>query len=290
MQELKTIDAKKAYPRKPEWLKIKPPGGLQFADVKNNLHTKNLHTVCEEAGCPNINECWNNGTATFLILGDFCTRSCTYCSIKTGRPLPADYDEPHRVAAAVKQMGVRHAVVTSVNRDDLPDGGAEIWALVIREIRNVNPGVTIEVLIPDFKGNKESLRMVVDAAPEILNHNIETVPRLFPVVRPQAKYNRSLDLLADSVKMGMRTKSGMMVGLGETMDEVLEVMNDLRGIGLEIFTVGQYLQPTKDHHRVDRYYEPSEFVELARKGLQMGFKHIESGPLVRSSYHAEKHL
>jgi lipoic acid synthetase len=276
--------------RKPDWLKIKAPGGESFANIRTMMRAKSLHTVCEEARCPNINECWNHGTATFLILGDTCTRSCGFCAIKTGRPGTVDLDEPLRVAESVKSMGVKHAVITSVNRDELEDQGSFIWAETITKVRDLNEGVTIEVLIPDFKGDITALRRVVDASPDILNHNVETVPRLYKTVRPQAKYDRSLLILEESKKMGMRTKSGMMVGLGERRDEVIEVMNDLRKINVDIVTIGQYLRPSIDHLPVDRYVTPQEFVEYSRIGLELGFSKVESGPLVRSSYHAEKHV
>jgi len=276
--------------RKPDWLKIKAPGGDSFANIRTMMRSKSLHTVCEEARCPNINECWNHGTATFLILGDTCTRSCGFCAIKTGRPGTVDQGEPLRVAESVKSMGVKHAVITSVNRDELEDQGSFIWAETITRVRELNEGVTIEVLIPDFKGDLIALKRVVDAAPDILNHNVETIPRLYKTVRPQARYERSLLILEESKKMGMRTKSGMMVGLGETKEEVIEVMKDLRNINVDIVTIGQYLRPSIDHLPVDRYVTPQEFVEYSRIGLDLGFSKVESGPLVRSSYHAENHV
>ncbi len=276
--------------RKPHWLKVKAPGGVNFSNIRTMMRSKSLHTVCEEAHCPNINECWNNGTATFLILGNICTRSCGFCAIITGKPTELDWNEPRRVAESVKTMGVKHAVITSVNRDELKDGGSTIWAETIRAIRELNSDVTIEVLIPDFKGDFEALRRVIDAKPDVLNHNVETIPRLYPKVRPQAKYQRSLDILKESKRMGMHTKTGMMVGLSETKKEVLEVMDDLISINIDIMTIGQYLQPTKEHLPVARYVHPDEFEEYRNIGLQKGFKIVESGPLVRSSYHAEKHL
>lgn len=272
--------------RRPEWLKVKIPGGENFSRLKGLIDRHRLHTVCEEARCPNMGECWNAGTATFMILGNICTRSCGFCAVKTGRPEGLDQEEPHRVAEAIRIMGVRHAVITSVNRDELPDGGASIFAETIRQARLVNPGVSIEVLIPDFRGVEWALEVVVEARPDVLNHNVETVPRLYPDVRPQAKYSRSLELLSRAKKGGMVTKSGLMVGLGEEGDEVFEVMRDLRGVGCEIVTIGQYLQPTRDHVPVRRYVPPVEFDEWKRQGLEMGFRHVESGPLVRSSYHA----
>lgn len=275
---------------RPEWLKVRAPGGDNYVQLKKMMHSKTLHTVCEEAHCPNIGECWGNGTATFLILGEICTRSCGFCAITTGRPEPVDPEEPLRVALAIQQMGVRHAVITSVNRDELPDQGSSIWAKTIEEVRRLNPKVSIEVLIPDFKGDFECLQKVLDAKPNILNHNVETVPRLYRVVRPQAKYQRSLDVLDYSKKQGFITKTGIMVGLGETLEEVIDVMNDLRIIKVDILTIGQYLQPTPNHLPIERFVTPEEFKEIKLRGIQMGFRHIEAGPLVRSSYHAEKHL
>ncbi len=271
---------------RPEWLKVRVPLGERFSRLKGLVEGQHLHTVCEEARCPNVGECWNAGTATFMILGDICTRSCGFCAVKTGRPTGLDLDEPARVAEAIRAMGVRHAVITSVNRDELPDGGAGIFAETIRQTRLASPGVTVEVLIPDFRGVWWALELVMHAAPDILNHNIETVPRLYSVVRPQAKYERSLELLRRSRDGGMLTKSGLMLGLGESLEEVLEVLGDLRRSGCEIVTLGQYLQPTKAHLPVERYVHPEEFGDLKGKGLAMGFRHVESGPLVRSSYHA----
>ncbi len=281
--------ATKVY-RRPEWLKVRAPGGETYAQLKSMMRSKTLHTVCEEARCPNIGECWGNGTATFLILGEVCTRSCGFCAIKTGRPDPIDPEEPLKVAIAVQQMGISHVVITSVNRDELPDQGSTIWAKTITEVRRLNPNVSIEVLIPDFKGELEIVQKVLDAKPNILNHNIETVPRLYRIVRPQAKYKRSLDVLEYSKKMGFITKTGIMVGIGETFDEVVEVMKDLRKIDVDIFTIGQYLQPTPKHLPVDRFVTPEEFKEYRSIGINLGFRHVESGPLVRSSYHAERHV
>lgn len=274
---------------KPEWLKISIPAGEEFARLKRLMREQKLHTVCEEARCPNVAECWNAGTATFMILGDVCTRSCGFCNVKTGRPTWLDPDEPRRVAEAVRTMGVRHAVITSVNRDELPDGGAEIFAETIRRTRELNPGVTVEVLIPDFQGEKWALDIVLKERPDVLNHNTETVPRLYRRVRPQAKYDRSLQIIRWSKDAGMVTKSGIMVGLGETPDEVLQVMGDLRAAGCDIMTIGQYLQPTSDHLPVDRFVTLEEFAMYRNEGLAMGFLQVESGPLVRSSYHAERH-
>ncbi len=277
-------------PRRPEWLKVRAPGGESYANLKTMMRSKSLHTVCEEARCPNITECWNAGTATFMILGDTCTRSCGFCAVKTGRPLVLDREEPRRVAESIQQMGIRHAVITSVNRDEQSDGGSEIFAQTILEVRNLNPGVTIEVLIPDFKAKPENLQRIIDARPEILNHNTETVPRLYRRVRPQAKYQWTLWVLEESKRQGMKTKTGVMLGLGETKEEVLQVMEDLRTVNVDILTLGQYLQPSKVHLPVERYVHPDEFAEYKVLGLEMGFKHVESGPLVRSSYHAERHV
>jgi lipoyl synthase len=276
--------------RRPEWLKVKAPGGEGYAKLKQMMRSKSLHTVCEEAHCPNIGECWGAGTATFMILGDTCTRSCGFCAVKTGRPLTLDKQEPMRVAEAVKNMGLVHTVITSVNRDELNDGGSEIFAQTILAVRAENPTTTIEVLIPDFKGKRENLQNIINARPDILNHNTETVPRLYRRVRPQAKYPWTLAVLEESKKQGLRTKTGIMLGLGETFDELMQVMKDLRGVEVDILTLGQYLQPTKAHLPVERFVHPDEFAEFHRIGMEMGFKHVESGPLVRSSYHAERHV
>lgn len=275
-------------PQRPDWLKVRVPGGESYAQLKNLISEHKLHTVCEEARCPNMGECWNAGTATFMILGDICTRSCGFCAVKTGRPGTLDWEEPHRVADAIRLMGVRHAVITSVNRDELPDGGAAVFAETIRQSRLASAHVKIEVLIPDFRGVWWALDIVVEARPDILNHNTETVPGLYPRVRPQGKYPRSLELIQRAKQAGLVTKSGLMVGLGETKDEVLGVMEDLVEHGCDILTLGQYLQPTKEHVPVARFVHPDEFLEFKTRGLEMGFKHVESGPLVRSSYHAER--
>lgn len=272
---------------RPEWLKVKVPLGERFSNLKNLVDGQNLHTVCEEARCPNMSECWNAGTATFMILGDICTRSCGFCAVKTGKPEGLDLEEPRRVAEAIRLMGVKHAVITSVNRDELPDGGASMFAETVRLARLVSPSLKIEVLIPDFKGIWWALDIVIASAPDILNHNIETVPRLYSLVRPQAKYDRSLELITRAKEGGMVAKSGLMLGLGEETEEVLSVMKDLQSAGCDILTLGQYLQPTKQHLPVTRYVHPDEFRLLKGKGLTMGFRHVESGPLVRSSYHAE---
>jgi lipoic acid synthetase len=253
------------------------------------MRAKELHTVCEEARCPNIGECWGNRTATFLILGDTCTRNCHFCDVKTGRPGPLDPDEAEHVAQAVRAMDLKHVVITSVDRDDLPDGGASVFAAAIRRIREVQPGCTVEVLVPDFRGEVEPLRVVMDTRPEILNHNVETVPRLFRTIQPQCRYEWSLGVLRTAKELWSEaiTKSGVMVGLGETVDEVIEVMHDLRSVGVDILTVGQYLQPTRQHAPIVRYYEPEEFVMFKERGYEMGFLWVESAPLVRSSYNAE---
>jgi lipoic acid synthetase len=276
--------------RRPEWLKVRAPGGESFTKIKQMMRSKSLHTVCEEARCPNISECWSSGTATFMIHGDTCTRSCGFCAVKTGRPLPVDFDEPRRVAEAIQQMNLVHAVITSVNRDELPDGGSTIWATTIRETRRLSPNTSIEVLVPDFKGKLENLHRIIDEKPDILNHNTETVPRLYRRVRPQGKYPWTLEVLKESKRLGMRTKTGVMLGLGETKEEIIEVMKDLVNVGCDILTLGQYLQPTKNHLPVDRFVHPDEFAEYKVIGLELGFNYVESGPLVRSSYHAERHV
>jgi lipoyl synthase len=277
-------------PRLPAWFKVEATTGLDYLDIKQTMDQLKLHTICEEARCPNRWECWNARTATFLILGDICTRRCHYCSVETGRPKGIDHEEPSRVAAAVQALGLRHAVITSVNRDELKDGGASIFAETIRRTRQLSPGCTIEVLIPDFDGNEAALAVVCTEMPEILNHNIETVRRLFPAIRPQGKYQRSIDLLGKAKQLGMRTKSGLILGMGESIDEAHEVMRDLRSVGCEIMTIGQYLQPTRQHLPVAHFYDPREFALLKEEGMALGFTHVESGPLVRSSYHAEQQI
>jgi lipoic acid synthetase len=278
--------------RRPPWIKVRAPGGEAYEQVHGLMRSKTLHTVCEEAMCPNIGECWGSGTATFLMMGDTCTRSCGFCDIKTGRPSPLDWAEPNRVAEAVRAMGLRHVVITSVNRDERPDGGAPIFAMVIRRVRQLQPGCSIEVLIPDFKGSRDSLKIVMDAQPEILNHNVETVPRLFRKVQPQDHYEWAMATLGNAKQMDplVLTKSGIMVGLGETFNEVVEVMRDLAGLGVDILTIGQYLQPSKQHLPIERYYQPEEFDQFEVIGKELGFKWVESGPLVRSSYRAEKQV
>lgn len=275
---------------RPPWLKVRFPTGGKYQRIEDLMRRQTLHTVCEEAKCPNIGDCWSRGTATFMILGDTCTRSCGFCAVATGRPGTVDHGEPARVALAIQQMGLKHAVITSVNRDELPDGGAGIFAETIRWTRRLCPETTIEVLIPDFRGVRSALETVCAAEPEILNHNTETVPRLYRQVRPQAIYERSLEVLreAKAIDPGALTKSGLMVGLGETREELLTVFRDLAAQGVDILTVGQYLRPTPKHLPIDRYWHPDEFAELKERALEMGFKHVESGPLVRSSYHAEE--
>lgn len=278
--------------RRPPWIKVRAPSGETYQKVKDLMRSKDLHTVCEEAQCPNIGECWGSGTATFLMMGDTCTRSCGFCDIKTGRPSPLDWAEPNRIAQSVRAMNLRHVVITSVNRDDRPDGGAPIFAMVIRRIRQLQPGCSIEVLIPDFKGSEMALKIVMDAQPEILNHNVETVKRLFKKVQPQDSYDWALDTLRNAKRMDplVLTKSGIMLGLGETFEEVVETMQDLADINVDILTIGQYLQPSRKHLPIERYYTPAEFDKLRDIGLEMGFKWVESGPLVRSSYHADRQV
>ncbi len=277
-------------PRKPEWLKVKLPIGEEYRKVRELVSTNKLHTICSSGNCPNMGECWGAGTATFMILGNICTRSCAFCAVATGRPLPVETDEPERVANSVKVMGVKHCVVTSVDRDDLKDGGAQIWVETIRAIRRVNPGTTLETLLPDFQGKWENLDLVIKEAPEIISHNLETVRRLTRQVRIQAKYDRSLEALARISTAGVRAKSGIMLGLGEKEEEVLQSMDDLLSAGVSILTLGQYLQPTRSHLPVAEFIHPDTFKKYKETGLAKGFRYVESGPLVRSSYHAEKHL
>lgn len=274
--------------RKPGWLKVKAPGGPNYARLKGLMREMNLHTVCEEAHCPNVGECWEHGTATFMILGDVCTRNCPYCAVAHGRPPAYDLGEPDRVAAAVAELNLRHAVITSVDRDDLPDFGAGIFARTIRGIHERVPGCSVEVLVPDFQGNEASIRAVLDARPEIYNHNTETVPRLYKKARPGGRYPRVMEIFrfAKSYAPDIPTKTGIILGMGETTDEVVAVMRDLREREVDILTLGQYLRPSNDHIPLEKYYTPDEFRELARVGRDMGFRHVEAGPLVRSSYHA----
>jgi lipoyl synthase len=276
--------------KKPEWLKARAPMGEGYHDLKKLARTLDLHTVCESAQCPNIGECWNHGTATFMLLGNLCTRRCGFCAVPKGRPLPLDYDEPRRVAEAVHTLKLKHAVVTSVNRDDDNLGAARIFAETIRLIRELTPDCQVEVLIPDLQGREDALRIVLDAKPEVLNHNTETVPRLYRAVRSGARYQRTLDLLANVKKFapGMVSKTGVMVGIGETTDELLEVFRDLARQQVDILTIGQYLRPSKDHLPLTRYYTPEEFRFLKEEAMKLGFLHVESGPLVRSSYHAHE--
>ena len=276
---------------KPQWLRAKAPVGDNFHNLKKLARGLGLHTVCESAQCPNIGECWNHKTATFMLLGDICTRRCGFCAVPKGRPEPIDWAEPRRVAEAVAALGLKHAVVTSVNRDDDNIGSAHIFAETIREIRELTPDCRIEVLIPDFQGLEESLRIVLDAQPDVLNHNTETVPRLYRAVRSGARYERTLTLLENAKKLspGRVTKSGVMVGLGESSEELIEVFRDLGARGVDILTIGQYLRPSKDHLPIARFYEPEEFVYLRNEALRFGFRHVESGPMVRSSYHAHEH-
>lgn len=277
--------------KKPDWLKIKLPSGESFSDVKKNVAENRLHTICESGNCPNQAECWGVGTATLMILGNVCTRSCMFCSVATGKPESVDITEPLRVAQSIQAMGLKHAVITSVDRDDLADGGSTIWAATVRAIRKHAPGVTLETLIPDFQGKWDNLQRIIDVKPEVVSHNLETVKRLTREVRIQAKYERSLEVLDRLKKGGIdRTKSGIMLGLGETEEELLEAMEELRAQSVDILTLGQYLQPTKAHLPVAQYVTPADFERYRLIGLQMGFKFVESGPMVRSSYHAEKHV
>src|SRR5688500_346633 len=276
--------------RKPSWLKMKMPSGPEFSRLLNLVHDENLHTVCQSAKCPNMGECWSAGTATLMILGDVCTRSCGFCHVATGKPPTLDLDEPVRVGDAVRIMRLGHVVITSVNRDELPDGGAGVWAETIRQIRLQSPGTSVEVLIPDFCGDWDALQQVLDARPEILNHNIESVPRPYKVVRPQAKYHRSLKLLQIAKEQGFTTKTGVMLGLGETEEEIDAVIDDLVAIGCDILTLGQYLQPSAKHLPVESWAHPDEFASWKVRGEAKGLRHVESGPLVRSSYHAEKQV
>lgn len=276
--------------QKPSWLKVKLPTGKEYTKVRQIVSEHKLHTICESGNCPNMGECWGAGTATFMILGNICTRSCGFCAVKTGRPLPVDLQEPERVANSVKLMNVKHCVITSVDRDDLKDGGSIIWVETVKKVREYSPQTTMETLIPDFKGDWENLQRIIDVAPEIVSHNLETVRRLTREVRIQAKYDRSLEVIKRLKEGGMRTKSGVMLGLGETREEVIETMQDLVNAGCDILTLGQYLQPTPKHLPVKEFITPNQFAEYKEIGFKLGFKYVESGPLVRSSYHAEKHL
>lgn len=284
------VEQKTEKPRKPEWLRVKLPVGEEYRKVRELVTGHQLHTICESGNCPNMGECWGAGTATFMILGNICTRSCGFCAVATGRPKQVDAGEPERVAHSVKLMRVKHCVITSVDRDDLKDGGSGIWAATIRAIRNISPGTTLETLIPDFQGNFENLNRVINEKPEIISHNLETVRRLTKLVRIQAKYDRSLEVLKHISTAGNRTKSGIMLGLGESHEEIIETMTDLHGAGVHILTLGQYLQPTPQHLPVVEFVHPDRFTQYKELGMKMGFRYVESGPLVRSSYHAEKHL
>ncbi|RLD51692.1 MAG: lipoyl synthase [Bacteroidetes bacterium] len=276
--------------RKPDWLKIKLPQSTKYANVQNVIKNYGLHTICTSGKCPNLGECWDNGTATLMILGDICTRACKFCAVKTGKPLNVDKNEPIKVARSVKILNLKHCVLTSVDRDDLPDKGAGIWAETVREIKKINPNTTIETLIPDFDGDKTLIQKVIDAGPEVISHNLETVKRLTPQIRSRAKYKTSLKVIKYLSNAGVISKSGIMVGLGETFDEVVELMDDLRAVGCKVLTIGQYLQPTPQHAEVIEYVHPDVFKKWAEIALAKGFTHVESSPLVRSSYHAEKHV
>ncbi len=290
MLELPIVEKKEARQRKPDWLRVKLPIGEKFKKVRRLVDEYNLHTICQSGNCPNMGECWGEGTATFMILGNTCTRSCSFCAVKTGRPPEYDEDEPRRVAEAITLMQVKHAVITSVNRDELKDRGAEIWYQTVRAVKELSPNTTIETLIPDVKANWEALERMISAGQEVVSHNMETVERLYRKVRPQAKYQRSLDQIKRTKEYGKRTKSGIMVGLGETQEEVFKSMDDLREHGCDVMTIGQYLQPTKMHLEVAEFVHPDIFKMYEEVGLSKGFDFVESGPLVRSSYHAERHL
>lgn len=288
--QLKKMENKINTRRKPDWLKINLPRGSSFAQVKGIIRKNGLHTICTSGDCPNMGECWDAGTATFMILGDICTRACKFCAVKTGKPLEVDLEEPKKLAEAIQILKLKHCVVTSVDRDDLDDGGAGIWAESIRQVKSLNPNTTIEVLIPDFDGNENLIQMIVNARPDVISHNLETIKRLTPKVRSKAQYERSLKVIEFISKSGIRSKSGIMLGIGETMDEIIQTMKDLRSVNCQVMTIGQYLQPTLKNLEVIEYIKPEVFAELKTKGLEMGFRFVESGPLVRSSYHAEKHV
>ena len=275
--------------RLPRWMKMQMPKGESYSKVKNTVNKYKLNTICTSGNCPNIGECWNRGTATFMILGEICTRSCKFCGVKTGKPLPVDWDEPNRIAESVKLMNVKHCVITSVDRDDLEDGGAAFWAETIKKIKEVNPGTTIETLIPDFDGIEKNIKTLIDAKPEVISHNLETAERLTPQIRSRAKYKRSLQVIKQIAESGITAKSGIMLGLGETEEEILQIMNDLLAVGCKVMTIGQYLAPTMDHMPVVEYVTPEKFEEYHKTGLEKGFEFVESSPLVRSSYRAENH-
>lgn len=290
MIELNVLPEKPQRLKKPDWLRVKLPTGENYRHVRGLVDHYKLHTICESGNCPNMGECWGAGTATFMILGNVCTRSCGFCAVYTGMPTELDWDEPNRVAEAIRLMGVKHAVLTSVNRDELKDGGAAIWAATVRAVRELNPETTMETLIPDFKGNMQSVDRMIDVKPEVVSHNMETIERLYRKVRPQAKYERSLAVIRRLKDGGIRTKSGIMAGLGETKEEVFRVMDDLREAGCDVMTIGQYLQPTRNHLEVMEWVHPDTFKLYEEVGLSKGFLYVESAPLVRSSYHAEKHV
>jgi lipoic acid synthetase len=285
-----SIDEKTTRVKKPDWLRVKLPIGESYKHVRNLVDTHKLHTICESGNCPNMGECWGAGTATFMILGNVCTRSCGFCAVATGRPEPVDWDEPQRVAEAIYLMKVKHAVITSVDRDELKDGGSIIWQNTIRAVKSLNPGTTLETLIPDFKGNKIDIERIIEVSPEVVSHNIETVERLTRQVRIQAKYWRSMEVIRILKEGGCRTKSGIMLGLGERKEEVIQTMKDLRDNGCDVITIGQYLQPTQKHLAVQRFVHPDEFAEYKEIGYSLGLDYVESGPLVRSSYHSERHV
>jgi lipoyl synthase len=290
MQDTLVLDVRQERRKKPNWLRVKLPTGKEYLRVRNLVDQYKLHTICESGSCPNMGECWGAGTATFMILGNVCTRGCSFCAVATGRPTELDLDEPYRVAEAIRLMEVKHAVLTSVNRDELKDRGASVWAATVREIRKQSPSTTMETLIPDVKGNWEALELMISERPEVVSHNMETVKRLYRTVRPQAKYERSLEQLSRIKAAGLRTKTGFMVGLGETPEEVNEILDDLKAAGVDVVTIGQYLQPTKMHLEVAEFITPEQFKLYEEMGYAKGFNFVESGPLVRSSYHAEKHI
>ena len=283
-------EKKQNHLKKPEWLKIKLPDAYEYANLKARLKANKLHTICESGQCPNLGECWKSGTATFMILGDICTRSCRFCAVKTGKPLPPDADEPARIAAAVKELKLKHCVITSVDRDDLIDGGAEIWSETVTAIKNINNSITIECLVPDFNGQWHNLQKVINSNPEVISHNLETVSRLTKEIRVFARYELSLEVIKKISDSGIKSKSGIMLGLGETIEEIYETINDIFETGCKIITIGQYLQPGKNNFPVRKYYSPEEFAKFKSYGMQKGFHFVESGPLVRSSYHAELHV
>lgn len=290
MQDTLVLDVHQERRKKPNWLRVKLPTGKEYLRVRNLVDQYKLHTICESGSCPNMGECWGAGTATFMILGNVCTRGCSFCAVATGRPAELDLDEPYRVAEAIHLMEVKHAVLTSVNRDELKDRGASVWAATVREVRKLSPGTTMETLIPDVKGNWEALDLMISERPEVVSHNMETIKRLYRTVRPQAKYERSLEQLSRIKAAGLRTKTGFMVGLGETPEEVNEILDDLKAAGVDVVTIGQYLQPTKMHLEVAEFITPEQFKLYEELGYAKGFNFVESGPLVRSSYHAERHI